>query len=53
MNEWMSERINMFHSCPGNESLLMQIKLFGMNTLTLFNLCAHIMLAFLCEGEIE
>jgi hypothetical protein len=24
-----------------------------MNTLTLFNLCAHIMLAFLCEGEIE
>lgn len=46
MNEWM-------YFSPENESLFMQIKLFGMNTLTLLNLCAHIMPTYLCEGKIE
>lgn len=34
-------------------SWLMQIKLVGINTLTLLNLCRHIMPAFLCESKTE
>lgn len=53
-NDWVYKGMNeRMHSTPGNESLLMQIKLFGVNTLTLLNLCRHIMPAFLCESKIE
>lgn len=36
-NDWVDKWMNWMHSSPGKESWFMQIKLFGINALTLLN----------------